>query len=91
MVLVIASYNHAHIYITFPTHILGNRLDLILTLQESTITSNIHTICMSIKNTFIVSISKFGFICVEKYFSTFSCYVVDIGSYEKFREGRIGL
>ena len=35
-------------HIKFPTHILGNRLDLILTLQDSTITSNIHTITNTI-------------------------------------------
>ena len=38
-------------HIKFPTHILGNRLDLILTLQDSTIISNIHTIYIQFTNT----------------------------------------
>ena len=41
-------------HIKFPTHILGNRLDLILTLQDSTITSNIHTITNNIADHFTI-------------------------------------
>ena len=41
-------------HIKFPTHILGNRLDLILTLQDSTITSNIHTITNTIADHYTI-------------------------------------
>ena len=44
---ILNSLNHKQ-HIKFPTHILRNRLDLILTLQDSTITSNIHTITIVI-------------------------------------------
>ena len=50
------SLNHKQ-HIKFPTHIgnlLGNILDLILTLQESTITSNIHTITNTIADHYTI-------------------------------------